>query len=72
MNIISKGDLLVPRTEDAKKVWGKGIVDTPMLLDFPPAHYVFWIGHKRNIVIEESIIMENFDVIQCNDGIVEI
>ena len=72
MKTISKGDLLIPRTEDAKRTWGKGVVDTPMMLDYPPAHYVFWFGHKRNIVIEESIIMENFDVIHCNEGIVEI
>lgn len=64
MKAISKGDLLIPRTEDAKRTWGKGVVDTPMMLDFPPAHYVFWFGHKRSIVIEESIILENFDVIQ--------
>jgi hypothetical protein len=72
MKTIRKGDLLIPRSEDAKKIWGKGVVDTPMVLDCPPAHCVFWFGYKRNTVIEESIIMENFDVIQLNEGIVEI
>jgi len=72
MKTICKGDLLIPRTEDAKKTWGKGVVSEAMKLDFPPAHYVFWFGHKRNIIIEESMITEEFDVIHCDEGIVEI
>jgi len=60
---INNGDLLIPISEDAKKVWGKGVVMNAMQLDFPPAHLVYWFVHDRDIVIEEELIFGNFEVV---------
>lgn len=60
---VKKGDLLVPTTSTAKSTWGSGIVIEPCLLNFPPAHYVYWFGHKRNILIEQEVLDENFEIV---------
>ena len=63
MRTVKNGDLLIPTSDDAKQTWGKGIVTNAMQLDFPPAHLVHWFGHNRQIVIEETLIFGNFEVV---------
>jgi hypothetical protein len=65
---INNGDLLIPTSEGAKKVWGKGVVMNAMQLNFPPAHLVYWFGHDRQIVIEEELIFGNFEVASRDEG----
>lgn len=64
---MKKGNLLIPISEDAKKIWGKGIVTEPYKLQWPDAHLVYWFGHNREIVIEQEIIENNFEIVQAQE-----
>lgn len=64
--LVGVGDLLIPKTEESRRTWGHGVVVEPMRLDYPPAHLVFWLTYKRQIIIEQEVLEAGFDVIRAD------
>jgi hypothetical protein len=60
---IRAGDLVIPVTEE-EKLWGKGIVTQPEIVQWPTAHLVFWFFHGRELAIEEDILLRGFEIIR--------
>lgn len=67
MTKLRKGDLLVTkrgRDCETEKVWGSGVVLEHKELTYPTAYLVFWFKHGRSMVLEEEVLLEEFEVVR--------